>query len=193
MNAYEDRVAETERVKERKRARVESGAGDVPEEPWKQMADRHAVASGSEEEQHEENIMIDIQIGKRGSETANEEQPDKWTKTVRFEQEAPNTSSPSFMYVSLEYPASGERPQRPEPVHVRNSSHVDDDIQISALDVFCEMHGRKSRCIKDVLGWHREEDAGDLKRNELNESVENMTCLNAFEVKIWKSETSWKT
>ena len=32
MNAYKDRIAETERVKERKRAR----AVDVPEEPWGQ-------------------------------------------------------------------------------------------------------------------------------------------------------------
>ena len=30
MNAYKDRIAETEGVKERKRARVERGAGDVP-------------------------------------------------------------------------------------------------------------------------------------------------------------------
>ena len=30
MNAYKDRIAETERVKERKRARVERSAGDVP-------------------------------------------------------------------------------------------------------------------------------------------------------------------
>ena len=45
MNAYKNRFAKTERVKERERARVERGAGDVPikhgnEEP---MADRHAV------------------------------------------------------------------------------------------------------------------------------------------------------
>ena len=33
MNAYRDRIAEIERVKERKRARVEQGAVDVPEEP----------------------------------------------------------------------------------------------------------------------------------------------------------------
>ena len=55
------------------------------------------------------------------------------------------------MYVSLEYLASGERQQRPEPVHVQNSGHVDDDIQFSALDVFCEVDGRKSRYIKEVL------------------------------------------
>ena len=30
MNVYKDRISETERVKERKRARVERGAGDVP-------------------------------------------------------------------------------------------------------------------------------------------------------------------
>ena len=51
MNANKDGVAETERVKERKRARVERCAGDVPMEPRneEQMADRHAVAPGEEE------------------------------------------------------------------------------------------------------------------------------------------------
>ena len=37
------------------------------------------------------------------------------------------------------------------------------------------------------MEWYRGEDAGNLKRSELNEVVENLTCLNAFEVKIWKS------
>ena len=62
-----------------------------------QVAIRHADASGGDitENQHEENIMRDIHVGKRGSETANEEQPDKWRKTVRFEHEAPSTSSSS--------------------------------------------------------------------------------------------------
>ena len=44
MSAYKDRVAETQRVKEWKRARVERGAGDVPMEPRseEQVADRRA-------------------------------------------------------------------------------------------------------------------------------------------------------
>ena len=61
------------------------------------------------------------------------------------------------------------------------------------------MDGRKSRYIGAVLDWYRGEDAGDLKRSEKNELVENLTCLNAFEGKIWKSnpkvvmeEKSWK-
>ena len=63
---------------------------------------------------------------------------------------------------------------------MQNPGHVDDGIQISALDVlFYEMDGRKSRYIKEVLDWYREEDVGDLWRSELNELVENMTCLNA--------------
>ena len=33
MNACKDRIAETERVKEKKRVRVERGAGDAPMEP----------------------------------------------------------------------------------------------------------------------------------------------------------------
>ena len=53
--------------------------------------------------------MRDIRVGKSGSETATEEQPDKFRKTVRFEQEAPNSASSSTMHVSLEYSARGER------------------------------------------------------------------------------------
>ena len=106
--------------------------------------------------------------GKRGSETANEEQPDKLRKKVRFEQEAPNTSSSSSAHVSLEKPASDEKQDRLEPVLVQNSGHVDDDKQNSALDGFYEMDGRESRYSKEVLDWYRDEDAGDLKRSELN-------------------------
>ena len=62
MSAYGDRIAETERLKERKRARVERGAGGVlgRTQTEEQMSDRHAV-------EHEENIMRDVTIGKRGS------------------------------------------------------------------------------------------------------------------------------
>ena len=31
-----------------------------------------------------------------------------------------------------------------------------------------EMDGRESRYIKEVLDWYQDEDAGDLKRSELN-------------------------
>ena len=52
MNAYKDRIAETERVKERKRARVERGAGDVPRvlenRDDEQVAVRQADASGGD-------------------------------------------------------------------------------------------------------------------------------------------------
>ena len=52
MSANKDRIVETERVKERKRARVERGAGDVPMEPRnradEQVAVRHADASGGD-------------------------------------------------------------------------------------------------------------------------------------------------
>ena len=66
MNAYKDRIAETERVQERKRARVERVAGVVPVELGNrddgQMAVRHADASGGDvtETQHEEHRMRDI-------------------------------------------------------------------------------------------------------------------------------------
>ena len=204
MNAYKDRIAETERVKERKRARAERGAGDVPgylKTDDEQMAVRHADASGGDirENQHEEDRMRDIQVGKRGSEAAGEEQPDKLRKTARFEQEAPSASASSEPTVALEHPACGETEDRPGSVLVLKSGHVDDDVQLSALDAFYEKGGRKSRYIGEVLEWYRGEDAGDLKRSESNEWVENMTCLNVSERKIWKGdqnvvmdEKSWK-
>ena len=103
MNAYKDRVAETELMKERKRARVEPGAGDVLVEPGneEQMADRLSVAPGEEEKKHEEKRVRDIHVGKRGLEAASEEKPDKLKKTVRFEQEAPSAAASSDP-VSLE-------------------------------------------------------------------------------------------
>ena len=131
-----------------------------------QVAVRHADASGAYiiDNQHKEKIMTDIQVSKKGSEAAREEQSDKWRKTERFEQEAPNASS-SDPYVALEYPASGETQSRPGSVLVQTTGHVDDDVQISALDAFYEMDGRKTRYSGEVE-WYRGEDSGDLKRSE---------------------------
>ena len=146
---WKHRIAETERVKERKRARVERGAGDVPVEPGNRdewVAVRHADASGGDiiENQHEEERMRYIQVSKRGSEAASEEQSDKWRNTERLEQEAPNASASSDPYVALEYPASGETQSRPGSGLVQKSGHVDDDVQISALDAFHEKLLRRS-------------------------------------------------
>ena len=116
---------------------------------------------------------------------ASEEQPDKLRKTVRFEQDAPRASPDPL--VALDYPANGETQDRPGSVLVQKSGHVDDDVQISALDPSYEIDGRKSRYIGEALEWYRGEDVGDLKRSELNELVENLTCLNALEWGIWKS------
>ena len=87
-------------------------------------------------------------------------------KTVRFEQEAPSAAASSDPPVALEYPANGETQDRPGSVLVQKSGHVDDDVQISALDAFYVKDGRKSRYIGEVLDWYRGEDAGDLKRSE---------------------------
>ena len=103
--------------------------------------------------------MRDIYVGKRGPEAAGEDQPDKLRKTVRSEQEAPGSAL------------------------VQKSGHVADDVQISALDAFYEMDGRKSRYIGEVKDCYRGGDAGDVKRREL---VEKWTCLNALEGKFGK-------
>ena len=122
---------------------------------------------------------------------------DKWRKTERFEQEAPNAGASSDPYVALEYLASGETQSLPGSVLVHESGHVYDDGQISGLDAFCEKDRRGSRYIGEVLKRYRGEDAGDLKRSEF---VENWTCLNLLEKKLCKinpkipmDEKSWRT
>ena len=83
-----DRVAERKRVREKRRARIERGAGDVPEEPGdkddEQVAVRHAGASGGYiiEDQREKKRKRDIQVSERESEATNEEQTDEWRKMV---------------------------------------------------------------------------------------------------------------
>ena len=106
----------------------------MPREPVsradEQVAVRHADASGGDirENQHVHNRVRDIHVGKKGSEAASEEQPDGAGTT----------------HVSLEYPASCETQDRLGSVLVQKSGHVDDDVQISALDAFYETDGRKS-------------------------------------------------
>ena len=39
--------------------------------------------------------------------------------------------------------------------------------------------------MQEMLDWYRQVDAGDLRRNALNESGENMTALNALQGDIW--------
>ena len=79
---------------------------------------------------------------------------------------------------------------------MQKSGHIDDGVQISALDAIYGEDGRRSRCIGEVLEWYRGEDAGNSKRIEL---VENWTCLNVLEKKICKlnskilmEEKSWR-
>ena len=103
MDTYKDKIAETERVTERIRARVERGAGDVPEEPGnrddEQVAVRHADASGGYiiENQHEEDRMRAIQVSTRGSEATSEEQSTtnkflRWMHSTRWMDERVVTS-----------------------------------------------------------------------------------------------------
>ena len=109
IDTCKGRIAETERVRERKRARIERGVGDVLEEPGnrddEQVAVRHADASGGDvrENQHEEKRTRYIQVNRKGSEATDEEQTDEWRETVRFGQEDPNSSASSDPYVALEH------------------------------------------------------------------------------------------
>ena len=140
------------------------------------MAGRRAVASGEEENQDEENRMRDIHIGERGAETANEERPDKLRRTVRFEQEAPNTStsSSSTTRVPLEYPTSGERQILADHVFM---------LMTTYSWMYC-VRWIDERVVTSKKCWYRKEDTRDLKISELNELVQSITRLKALEKKI---------
>ena len=70
METYKDRIEGRKRVREKRRARIERGTGDVPQEPRnkndEQVAVRHADASGGYimENQHEDKIMRGIRVDK---------------------------------------------------------------------------------------------------------------------------------
>ena len=113
------------------------------------------------------------EVNERGSAT-NEEQTDERRKMVRFEQEALNTSASSDPHVALLHLVRDETPSRPGSVLVHKSFE-----HISAVDVFYEKDERENRCIGEVLGRYRGEDAGDLKRSEFDVLIENWTRLNA--------------
>ena len=87
---------------------------------------------------------------------------------------------------SLEYPASGETHSRSGSVLVQKSGHVDDDEQILRW-----MHSSRwmdERVATSVKCWSGiEGKMPEISReSELSELVENWTCLNALERKIWK-------
>ena len=173
MDTDKDSIAERKRVRERRRARTERSAGDVPMEPGnkndEQVAVRHADASGGYiiENQHEEKIVRDIQVSKRGSGAASEEQSDEWRKTERLEHEAPNTSASSDPCVALELLVSGEIQCRAGSVLVKKSGRVDDDVRISALDAFNVRDVRRSRYIGVVFAAGIEEKMPEISK-ELN-------------------------
>ena len=114
METYKDRIAERKRVREKRRARIERGVVDVPEDPgikmmsWFRFDMRTHLAVNIIESQHEEKRMRGIRVNKRGSGTTSEEQLDEWRKTERLEHEAPNTSASSDPCVAQEYPVSCE-------------------------------------------------------------------------------------
>ena len=129
INEYKDSVAETEKVQKRKRARVERGV------EWR--ADGGSTCGrlwrGKKTTRREQNERIS-KLAKRGSETANEEQSGNLRKTVRFEQEAPINRRPHprmciFNILQVVRNSIGQNPC------VQNSSHVDDEIHVSSLDV----------------------------------------------------------
>ena len=74
-------------------------------------------------------------------------------------------------FVALEHLVRDDTSSRLGSVHVQKSVE-----HITSLDVFYEEEC-ESRCSGEVLERYRGEDAGDLKRSEL-ELVENWTCLN---------------
>ena len=107
------------------------------------------------ENQHEEEIMRDIPVSKRGLEAALEEQPDRLRKNVRSEHEATNASVSSDPCVALKYPCEGRNTKS-------TCAEVKSFETISALDAFYRKGERVVTSEKCWIGI----EAGDLERSE---------------------------
>ena len=84
---------------------------------------------------------------------------------MRFEQEAPKTSTSSDPYVALGHHVRDETPRRPGSVLVQKFCHVEYDEHMSALDVFYEKDGRENRCLGEVsVGVGIEEKMPEISR-----------------------------
>ena len=203
METQKERIAKRKRVREWKRARIERGAVDVPMELGnrddEQMPVRHVNTSGGYiiANQHEEKIMRDIQVSKRGSEAAVEEQSDEWWKTVRFKQEAPSTSASSDPCVALKI-LRVVRHQVGRGRYLCRSQV----ILMTTYKFLRWMHstGRMDEGLVTSEKCWRGIEEEIKKRSELNELVEPLTCLNALERKRWKinpkiltDEKSWRS
>ena len=157
MNAHKDSVVETERVKERKTAGVERGAGMCLWSPGARSR-----------------WLIDMR-SHLGTEwkTSTLVRKDR-RQHMKHTEEDCTIRAGSSQFIVIFTPCMClwnilrvVREDRAEPVFVQNSGHVDDDMQISVLFEFFEVDGRKSPYIKEVFDWYREEDAGDLRWNTL--------------------------
>ena len=171
----------------------------MPEEPGnrddEQVAVGHADACGGDitEDQHEEDRMRDIHVGKRGSEATSEERPDKLKKTVRFEknlrvhqrlpevQLGPRMCLWSILRVVRHKIGRG-------PYLCRS--------QVMLMTTYQFLRWMRSarwmyeRVVTLEKCWSGiEEEMLEISREvNLNELVEILTCLNALEGKIWKSD-----
>ena len=103
--------AETQRVRERKRSRVERGAGDVPLEPGNRDDEQMAVGKTPSTETST--------LAKEDQRQQVKNKRNKWRKTVRLEQEFRDASASSDPTVTLEHPGSGEPQSRPGSVLVQ--------------------------------------------------------------------------
>ena len=148
-----------------------------------QMAVRQAEASGANirQNQHEEDRMRDIHVGKRGSEAASEEQPDRLRKTVRFEQEAPSASASSDPCVAQGYLVSCEIQNRLGSVLVQKSGHVNDDVQIC---VECSARWIDERVVASEKCWIGIEEKMPETSREVNLEIDMSHCPRG---KNWKS------
>ena len=127
---------------------------------WRFDMRTHLAVTSLNENQREEKILRGTRVNIRGSGATSEEQLDERRKTERIEREAPNASASSDPCAAREYLVSCEIQSRPGSVLVQQKSgHVDDDVQISALDALYEKDARE-------LTWLRSGHVSMLSRRK---------------------------
>ena len=137
------------------------------------------------------NRMKDVHMGKSGAKTMNVAQPDKLRRDSTIRARSSEHINIIIFYFTCVSRVSCECVRGKKSVRIQSWRKV--QVMLMTTYFFLrwmywyEMDGRESRYIKEVLSSYRGEDAGDLKKSALNELVDSMICLDAFNGKSWIS------
>ena len=193
METCKDRIAETERVRERKRVQVGAKCSGCA---WGTRKQRWWAGGGSTcgriwRLHHRETSTKRKEWEASGSTEEDQKQQLKnnrtnWGREYDLSKKLLNASASSDPFVALEYLAEWWDIKS---ARVRNCAEVRScgwrRTKFCIGSILRDGWTKESLHRREVLERYRGEDAGDVRRSESNELIENWACLIALKSKIW--------